>query len=213
MNDDELLKRLGRELRDDDARAPSDAEKALEGSLDDAFEDRLFEKLGVSEAKAEAPRNLIPFPPNRAKKTSTIAGGVALVFAAAAAFVLMQRGPSAALGGYELSAASERLERGAEQAPDETIHASVGRPLTLVLRPTTTITSTPAVHVVAVLGGARREWPAQVETATTGAMRVVVTPDHPGAGDLSVILTAKGASVESEPRLVMSKPIDVRPQP
>ena len=111
MNDDELLKRLGRELRDDDARAPSDAEKALEGSLDDAFEDRLFETLGVAEVKAEPPRNLIPFPPNRARKTSTIAGGVALVFAAAAAFVLMQRGPSASLAGYELSASSERLER------------------------------------------------------------------------------------------------------
>jgi hypothetical protein len=213
MNDDELLERLGRELRDDDARARSDAEKALEGSLDEAFENRLFDELGVADAKTEPPRNLIPFPPNRAKKTSTIAGGVAMVFAAAAAFVLMQRGPSASLGAYELSATSERLERSAALAPDETIHASTGRPLTLVLRPTTAATSAPEVHVRAVLGGTRHEWPARVETAASGALRVVVTPDHAGAGELSVILTAKGASVESEPRLVMSKPIDVRAQP
>ncbi len=210
MNDDELLKRIGRELRDDAARAPSADEDALSGSLDAAFEDRLFEKLALAETKVEAPRNLIPFPPNRSSLRSRWTAGVGIVFAAAAAFFLVQRAPSAALGSYELSSSSESMERGAENAPPALITATVGRPLTLVLRPTTKASATPDVHVFSVFGRERTAWISKVETATSGALRVTTEPAHAGRGELEVVVVPKDQRADAEPRLVFTKPLDVR---
>ncbi len=210
MNDNELLKRIGRELRDDAARAPSADEDALSGSLDAAFEARLFEQLAVAETKAEAPRNLIPFPPNRSRLRSSWTAGVGIVFAAAAAFFLVQRAPSAALGTYELSSSTESMERGAEIAAPALITATVGRPLTLVLRPTTKASATPDVHVFSVFGRERTAWSAKVETATTGALRVTTEPAQAGRGELEVVVVPKNQRADTEPRLVFTKPLDVR---
>lgn len=213
MNDDELLKQIGRELREDDARAPSADEDALSGSLDTAFEDRLFEKLAIAETKVEAPRNLIPFPPNRSRMRSTWTAGVGVVFAAAAAFFLVQRAPSAALGSYELSSSTESMERGAESAAPVLITATVGRPLTLVLRPTTKASATPDVHVFSVFGRERTAWRAKVETATSGALRVTTEPAQEGHGELEVVVVPKDQSADTEPRMVFTKPLDVRSSP
>jgi hypothetical protein len=223
MNDDELLRSLGKAAREDRDASPSPGEKALEGALDGAFEERLFAELGIAETasgtsgapaeerRAEAPRNVIPFPPNRARSTSRIFAGVGMAFAAAAAVVLVQRGGGERLGGYELSAQSERLER-SDEAESTTITASVGRPLTLVLRPTEKTTASPEVRVTAAFGAAPEAWDAKVESSATGSLRVTVVPAAPGKGELRVRLMPKGDTNEDHARTIV-RPLEVRTAP
>jgi hypothetical protein len=221
MNDDELLRTLGKVARDDRDAPPSPDEGALEGALDGAFEDRLFAELGIAEGEpaqpvapvapvtpAQAPRNVIPFPPNRARSTRRVFAGFGMAFAAAAAVVLVQRGGGERLGSYELSAQSERLERGAE-VEETAVTASVGRPLTLVLRPTAKTTASPEVRVTAAFGSDVRAWDAKVEVSATGSLRVTVVPATAGKGELRVRLAPKGDTNEDHAR-TLTRPLEVR---
>ncbi len=218
MSNDNLLIHIGKALQD--ANRPENstaAERELEGSLDSAFENRLFEQLGVAEAQQETPRNLIPFPPNRARASSTtrIAAVTGLFFAAAAAFFLVQRGPTSPLGTYEMSAQSDQLERGtaAPEGDSSEVTATVGRPFTLILRPTIQTSATPDVHVFATLDGQRVTWSAQIEQAQTGAIRVVTTPSSLGRGQLTVVLVPHGQSFTEQPRVELTRAIAVRALP
>jgi hypothetical protein len=221
MNDDELLRTLGKAARDDRDGPRTAAEHELEGTLDDAFEANLFGALGIAEptiAESEAPRNVIPFPPNRARgsergrQTGRIVAGLTMTFAAAAAFVLVQRGTGERLGGYELSAQSERLERGVESAEETAIRASVGRPLTLVLRPQQRTSAIPRVEVFARFGGSDVALQANVEAAVSGSLRVTVVPTVAGEGELRVRLTPKGDANAAQV-ITIARPLDVRAAP
>ncbi len=212
MNDDDLLKSLGKAIRDEAAARP---ERALEGSLDEAFEERVFGELGLpasAPAAEVAPRNVIPFPPNRARSTTRLAGGLGAVFAAAAAVALIQRGTGDRIGAYDLAAQSERLERGSEEVASARIVASVGRPLTLVLRPATQTTATPEVRVFATLGAETVSWAARIEASPTGAMRVTLTPDRAGSGVLKVVLSPEGDTQTDHAR-ALERPLEVRNAP
>ena len=215
MNDEELLRSLGKVAREDRDAPPSPDEKALEGSLDAAFENRLFAELGIAESipaeTVEAPRNVIPFPPNRARSSNRVFAGIGMVFAAAAAVVLVQRGGGERLGSYELTAQSARLERGAEEE-SSSVTASVGRPLTLVLRPAEKSTLTPEVRVVAAFGANVRTWEAQVEASASGSLRVTVVPSAAGKGELRVTLSPKGDTNEAH-AVVITRPLEVREAP
>jgi hypothetical protein len=211
MNDDDLLKSLGKAVREDRAAESELEQHGLTGSLGQEFEDDLFGKLGIAEAKPEAPRNVIPFPPNRARQGSRVAAGLGMVFAAAAAFVLVQRGGGERLGSYELSGTGDRLERGAE-VETNTLTATVGRPLTLVLRPAEKTNVTPEVRVVATFGAAENVWAPRIETSASGALRVTVTPDTAGQGTLTVVLTPKGDTNEAHAQK-LARPLDVRATP
>lgn len=211
MNDEELLRTLGKAVREDRAAEAELAQQGLAGNLGEAFEDDLFGKLGIADAKVEAPRNVIPFPPNRARSGSRVAAGLGMVFAAAAAFVLVQRGGGDRLGTYELSGAGDRLERGAE-VETNTLNATVGRPLTLVLRPTERTTVTPEVRVVATFGSAQSVWSSRVEGSASGALRVTITPEAAGQGTLTVVLAPKGDTNEAHAQK-LSRPLEVRSAP
>jgi hypothetical protein len=215
MNDEELLRSLGKAAREDRDAPPSPDEKALEGSLDSAFEERLFAELGIAEAAparpVEAPRNVIPFPPNRARTSNRVFAGIGMVFAAAAAVVLVQRGGGERLGSYELTAQSARLERGAEEE-SVGVTASVGRPLTIVLRPSEKTTVTPDVRVFAAFGSSVQAWDAKVEAAASGSLRVTVVPSAAGKGELRVRLSPKGDTNEAR-ALTLTRPLEVREAP
>jgi hypothetical protein len=211
MNDEDLLKSLGNAVREDRAAESELAQQGLTGNLGDAFEDDLFGKLGIAETKAEAPRNVIPFPPNRARQGNRIAAGLGMVFAAAAAVVLVQRGGGERLGAYELSGSGDRLERGAE-VESPTLTATVGRPLTLVLRPTEKTSVTPEVRVVATFGTVQNAWASRVESSASGALRVTVTPEVPGQGTLTVVLAPKGDTNEAHAQK-LSRALEVRVAP
>jgi hypothetical protein len=218
MNDEEaLLRSLGKAARDTRDAAPSPEEKALEGSLDAAFEDRLFAELGIAETAApaappvEAPRNVIPFPPNRARTSTRVFAGIGMAFAAAAAVLLVQRGGGERLGSYELTAQSARLERGAEEE-SVGVTAAVGRPLTLVLRPAEKTSATPDVRVFAAFGANVQPWEANVEAAASGSLRVTVIPSAAGKGELRVRLAPKGDANEAH-AVTITRPLEVREAP
>lgn len=211
MNDDDLLKNLGKAVREERAADSELAQQGLTGNLGDAFEDNLFGKLGIAEARVEAPRNVIPFPPNRARQGNRVAAGLGMVFAAAAAFVLVQRSGGEHLGTYELSGSGDRLERGAD-VETNALTATVGRPLTLVLRPTEKTSITPDVRVVATFGTVQNVWAPRVEASASGALRVTVTPEAAGQGTLTVVLAPKGDTNEAHAQK-LSRPLEVRTAP
>jgi hypothetical protein len=211
MNDDDLLSNLGKAVREERAADSELAQQGLTGNLGDAFEDDLFGKLGIAEARAEAPRNVIPFPPNRARQGNRVAAGLGMVFAAAAAFVLVQRSSGEHLGTYELSGSGDRLERGADGDTSK-LTATVGRPLTLVLRPTEKTSITPDVRVVVTFGTVQNLWSPRVETSASGALRVTVTPRAAGQGTLTVVLAPKGDMNDSHAQK-FSRPLEVRTTP
>lgn len=211
MNDEDLLKSLGKAVRDDRAAESELEQHELTGALGEAFEADLFGKLGIAEASVATPTNVIPFPPNRARQGGRIAAGLGMVFAAAAAFVLVQRSGGEHLGTYELSGVGDRLERGAEVETDA-LTATVGRPLTLVLRPTEKSALTPDVRVLATFGTVQNVWAPRVEASASGALRVTVTPSAVGRGTLTVVLSPAGDTNDAHAQR-LSRTLEVRSAP
>ena len=105
-----------------------------------------------------------------------------------------------------MSAQSDQLERGtaAPEGDSSEVRATVGRPFTLILRPTIQTSATPDVHVFATLDGQRVAWSAQIEQAETGAIRVVTTPSSLGRGQLTVVLVPRGQSFTEQPRVELT---------